>query len=37
MRSGSAYLVVQYETGSYDDTIALARSALDALSAAGRV
>jgi hypothetical protein len=37
VRSGSAYLVVQYETGSYDDTIALARSALDALSAAGRV
>jgi hypothetical protein len=37
VRSGSSYLVVQYETGSYDDTIALARAALDALQAAGRL
>jgi hypothetical protein len=37
VRSGPTYLVVQYETGSYDDTIALARTALDSLQSAGRL
>lgn len=37
VRSGSSYLTVRYATGAYDETTALARSALDALSAAGRL